>query len=61
MFTQYIQFNLIYLIYRMVCVCVCDSGKKDQLVTQEVSLEGSVTLRTYHQYCKATGGFCSLL
>ncbi|XP_039513342.1 multidrug resistance-associated protein 9 isoform X1 [Pimephales promelas] len=35
-------------------------GKKDQLVTQEVSLEGSVTLRTYHQYCKAAGGYILL-
>uniref|UniRef100_A0A8C1YP46 ATP-binding cassette sub-family C member 5 n=1 Tax=Cyprinus carpio TaxID=7962 RepID=A0A8C1YP46_CYPCA len=36
-------------------------GKKDQLVTQEVSLEGSVTWRTYHQYCKAAGGYILLL
>lgn len=35
-------------------------GKKDQLVTQEVSLEGSVTWRTYHQYCKAAGGYILL-
>ncbi|KAK2913918.1 hypothetical protein Q8A67_002317 [Cirrhinus molitorella] len=34
--------------------------KKDQLVTQEVSLEGSVTWRTYHQYCKAAGGYILL-
>ncbi|XP_056602458.1 ATP-binding cassette sub-family C member 12 [Triplophysa dalaica] len=33
------------------------NGKKDQLVTQEVSQEGSVTWRTYHQYCKAAGGY----
>ncbi|XP_052008122.1 ATP-binding cassette sub-family C member 12-like isoform X2 [Xyrauchen texanus] len=36
-------------------------GRKDQLVTQEVSLEGSVTWRTYHQYCKAAGGYLLLL
>lgn len=36
---------------------VCVTGKKDQLVTREVSLEGSVTWRTYHEYCKAAGGF----
>lgn len=55
MYTQYIQFN-------MTCtlVYVCVSGKKDQLVTQEVSLEGSVSWRTYHEYCKAAGGFYSL-
>ncbi|XP_077085064.1 ATP-binding cassette sub-family C member 12 isoform X2 [Siphateles boraxobius] len=35
-------------------------GKNDQLVTQEVSLEGSVTRRTYHQYCKAAGGYILL-
>ncbi|XP_061101234.1 ATP-binding cassette sub-family C member 12-like [Conger conger] len=29
----------------------------DQLVIQESSLEGSVTWRTYHQYCKAAGGY----
>uniref|UniRef100_A0A9J8CDT8 ATP-binding cassette, sub-family C (CFTR/MRP), member 12 n=1 Tax=Cyprinus carpio carpio TaxID=630221 RepID=A0A9J8CDT8_CYPCA len=44
---------------QMVCMCV--TGKKDQLVTQEVSLEGSVTWRTYHQYCKAAGGYILLL
>ncbi|XP_045564000.1 ATP-binding cassette sub-family C member 12 isoform X4 [Salmo salar] len=33
---------------------------KDQLVTQEGSQEGSVTWRTYHQYCKATGGYMLL-
>ncbi|XP_043101407.1 ATP-binding cassette sub-family C member 12 [Puntigrus tetrazona] len=32
-------------------------GKKDQLVSREVSLEGSVTWRTYHEYCKAAGGY----
>lgn len=32
-------------------------GKKDQLVTQEVSQEGSVTWKTYHQYFKAAGGY----
>nr|XP_055061801.1 LOW QUALITY PROTEIN: ATP-binding cassette sub-family C member 12 [Misgurnus anguillicaudatus] len=32
-------------------------GKKDQLVIQEVSQEGSVTWRTYHQYCKSAGGY----
>lgn len=55
MYTQYIQFN-------MTCTLVymCVSGKKDQLVTREVSLEGSVAWRTYHQYCKAAGGFYSL-
>ncbi|XP_050970286.1 ATP-binding cassette sub-family C member 12 [Labeo rohita] len=31
--------------------------KKNQLVTREASLEGSVTWRTYHQYCKAAGGY----
>uniref|UniRef100_A0A8C1R931 ATP-binding cassette sub-family C member 5 n=1 Tax=Cyprinus carpio TaxID=7962 RepID=A0A8C1R931_CYPCA len=35
-------------------------GKKDQLVTREVSLEGSVTWRTYHEYCKAAGGYILL-
>uniref|UniRef100_A0A8C9STI9 ATP binding cassette subfamily C member 12 n=1 Tax=Scleropages formosus TaxID=113540 RepID=A0A8C9STI9_SCLFO len=35
--------------------------KKDQLVTQESSQEGSVTWRTYHQYCRATGGYFLLL
>uniref|UniRef100_A0A671RDJ2 Multidrug resistance-associated protein 9-like n=1 Tax=Sinocyclocheilus anshuiensis TaxID=1608454 RepID=A0A671RDJ2_9TELE len=34
--------------------------KKDQLVTREVSLEGSVTWRTYHEYCKAAGGYILL-
>uniref|UniRef100_A0A8C1TDH1 ATP-binding cassette sub-family C member 5 n=1 Tax=Cyprinus carpio TaxID=7962 RepID=A0A8C1TDH1_CYPCA len=38
-----------------------EQRKKDQLVTQEVSLEGSVTWRTYHQYCKAAGGYILLL
>ncbi|KAM9422482.1 ATP-binding cassette sub-family C member 12 isoform 2-T2 [Salvelinus alpinus] len=33
---------------------------KDQLVTQEGSQEGSVTWRTYHQYCKAAGGYILL-
>ncbi|XP_026793420.3 ATP-binding cassette sub-family C member 12 isoform X1 [Pangasianodon hypophthalmus] len=33
---------------------------KDQLVTKEVSQEGSVTLRTYHQYCRAAGGYILL-
>ncbi|XP_062399832.1 ATP-binding cassette sub-family C member 12-like [Sardina pilchardus] len=32
-----------------------DSG--NQLVKQEVSQEGSVTWQTYHQYCKAAGGY----
>ncbi|XP_051946724.1 ATP-binding cassette sub-family C member 12 [Xyrauchen texanus] len=36
-------------------------GRKDQLVTREVSLEGSVTWRTYHRYCKAAGGYLLLL
>uniref|UniRef100_A0A673KPK5 ATP-binding cassette sub-family C member 5 n=1 Tax=Sinocyclocheilus rhinocerous TaxID=307959 RepID=A0A673KPK5_9TELE len=36
------------------------SGKKDQLVTREVSLEGSVTWKTYHEYCKAAGGYILL-
>uniref|UniRef100_A0A8C2BRL5 ATP-binding cassette sub-family C member 5 n=1 Tax=Cyprinus carpio TaxID=7962 RepID=A0A8C2BRL5_CYPCA len=39
---------------------VCVTGKKDQLVTREVSLEGSVTWRTYHEYCKAAGGYILL-
>ncbi|XP_060767544.1 ATP-binding cassette sub-family C member 12 [Neoarius graeffei] len=30
---------------------------KDQLVTQEGSQEGSVSFRTYHQYCRAAGGY----
>ncbi|XP_036439968.1 multidrug resistance-associated protein 9 [Colossoma macropomum] len=34
---------------------------KDQLVTKEVSQEGSVTLRTYHRYCMAAGGYFLLL
>ncbi|XP_062379986.1 ATP-binding cassette sub-family C member 12-like [Sardina pilchardus] len=29
----------------------------NQLVQQEVAQEGSVTWRTYHQYCKAAGGY----
>ncbi|KAJ8247521.1 hypothetical protein GJAV_G00247340 [Gymnothorax javanicus] len=33
----------------------------DQLVTQESSQEGSVTWRTYHQYCKAAGGYTLVL
>ncbi|XP_066513033.1 ATP-binding cassette sub-family C member 12-like [Hoplias malabaricus] len=33
---------------------------KDQLVTKEVSQEGSVTWRTYHQYCMAAGGYILL-
>ncbi|MCJ8747229.1 hypothetical protein PDJAM_G00151060 [Pangasius djambal] len=33
---------------------------KDQLVTKEVSQEGSVTFRTYHQYCRAAGGYILL-
>ncbi|XP_051563276.1 ATP-binding cassette sub-family C member 12-like [Myxocyprinus asiaticus] len=36
-------------------------GRKNQLVSREVSLEGSVTWRTYHQYCKAAGGYLLLL
>ncbi|GAA6096017.1 ATP-binding cassette sub-family C member 12 isoform X1, partial [Tachysurus ichikawai] len=28
---------------------------KDQLVIKEVSQEGSVTFRTYHEYCRAAG------
>uniref|UniRef100_A0A671RDV7 ATP-binding cassette sub-family C member 5 n=1 Tax=Sinocyclocheilus anshuiensis TaxID=1608454 RepID=A0A671RDV7_9TELE len=46
------------LTHTMVCMCV--TGKKDQLVTREVSLEGSVTWRTYHEYCKAAGGYILL-
>uniref|UniRef100_A0AAR2LIF8 ATP-binding cassette sub-family C member 5 n=1 Tax=Pygocentrus nattereri TaxID=42514 RepID=A0AAR2LIF8_PYGNA len=38
-----------------------DSKGKDQLVTKEVSQEGSVTLRTYHRYCMAAGGYFLLL
>uniref|UniRef100_A0A672PR58 ATP binding cassette subfamily C member 12 n=1 Tax=Sinocyclocheilus grahami TaxID=75366 RepID=A0A672PR58_SINGR len=41
-------------------VCMCVTGKKDQLVTREVSLEGAVTWRTYHEYCKAAGGYILL-
>ncbi|KAI5626170.1 multidrug resistance-associated protein 9, partial [Silurus asotus] len=33
---------------------------KDQLVTTEESQEGSVTFRTYHQYCLAAGGYILL-
>ncbi|XP_060715255.1 ATP-binding cassette sub-family C member 12 [Tachysurus vachellii] len=33
---------------------------KDQLVTKEVSQEGSVTFRTYHEYCRAAGGYILL-
>ncbi|XP_030576502.1 multidrug resistance-associated protein 9 [Archocentrus centrarchus] len=29
----------------------------DQLVSQESSAEGAVSLRTYHQYCQAAGGY----
>ncbi|XP_076148996.1 ATP-binding cassette sub-family C member 12-like [Alosa pseudoharengus] len=32
----------------------------NQLVQQEASQEGSVTWRTYHQYCKAAGGYVLL-
>lgn len=39
--------------------CTCVLGKKDQLVTLEMAQEGSVTWRTYHQYCKAAGGIMS--
>uniref|UniRef100_A0A673KPM6 ATP-binding cassette sub-family C member 5 n=1 Tax=Sinocyclocheilus rhinocerous TaxID=307959 RepID=A0A673KPM6_9TELE len=46
------------LTHTMVCMCV--TGKKDQLVTREVSLEGSVTWKTYHEYCKAAGGYILL-
>ncbi|XP_076147974.1 ATP-binding cassette sub-family C member 12-like isoform X1 [Alosa pseudoharengus] len=31
-----------------------------QLIKQEVTQEGSVTWRTYHQYCKAAGGYILL-
>ncbi|XP_064192872.1 ATP-binding cassette sub-family C member 12 isoform X1 [Anguilla rostrata] len=34
---------------------------KNQLVAQESSQEGSVTWRTYHQYCKAVGGYVLVL
>ncbi|XP_030620675.1 multidrug resistance-associated protein 9 isoform X2 [Chanos chanos] len=34
-----------------------EKESRNQLVTQEVSQEGSVTWRTYHQYCKAAGGY----
>ncbi|XP_026888207.2 multidrug resistance-associated protein 9 [Electrophorus electricus] len=34
---------------------------KDQLVTEETTQEGSVTFRTYHQYCLAAGGYILLL
>uniref|UniRef100_A0A8C7K0M5 ATP binding cassette subfamily C member 12 n=1 Tax=Oncorhynchus kisutch TaxID=8019 RepID=A0A8C7K0M5_ONCKI len=37
-----------------------DTESKDQLVTQEGSQEGSVAWRTYHQYCKAAGGYILL-
>ncbi|KAG9329604.1 hypothetical protein JZ751_003502, partial [Albula glossodonta] len=30
---------------------------KEQLVTKETTQEGSVSWRTYHQYCKAAGGY----
>ncbi|KAI5088763.1 multidrug resistance-associated protein 9, partial [Silurus meridionalis] len=33
---------------------------KDQLVTTEESQDGSVTFRTYHQYCLAAGGYILL-
>ncbi|XP_058238228.1 ATP-binding cassette sub-family C member 12 isoform X1 [Hemibagrus wyckioides] len=33
---------------------------KDQLVSKEVSQEGSVTFRTYRQYCRAAGGYILL-
>ncbi|KAJ7994532.1 hypothetical protein DPEC_G00250450 [Dallia pectoralis] len=32
-------------------------NNEDQLVSQEASKEGSVTWRTYHQYCQAAGGY----
>lgn len=31
-------------------------GTSDQLVSKESAQEGSVTWRTYHQYCTAAGG-----
>ncbi|XP_072527070.1 ATP-binding cassette sub-family C member 12 [Salminus brasiliensis] len=34
---------------------------KNQLVAKEMVQEGSVTLRTYHQYCMAAGGYFLLL
>ncbi|XP_007244903.3 ATP-binding cassette sub-family C member 12 isoform X2 [Astyanax mexicanus] len=34
---------------------------KNELVTKEVAQEGSVTLKTYHQYCMAAGGYFLLL
>ncbi|XP_028812284.1 multidrug resistance-associated protein 9 [Denticeps clupeoides] len=40
------------------------SDKKDvnnQLVTKETTQDGAVTWRTYHQYCKAAGGYVLLL
>uniref|UniRef100_A0A8B9HPV1 ATP-binding cassette sub-family C member 5 n=1 Tax=Astyanax mexicanus TaxID=7994 RepID=A0A8B9HPV1_ASTMX len=43
-----------------LCACVCVLGK-NELVTKEVAQEGSVTLKTYHQYCMAAGGYFLLL
>ncbi|XP_062382896.1 ATP-binding cassette sub-family C member 12-like [Sardina pilchardus] len=36
------------------------TDSEHQLVKQEVSQEGSVTWRVYHQYCKAAGGYVLL-
>ncbi|XP_062377949.1 ATP-binding cassette sub-family C member 12-like [Sardina pilchardus] len=33
------------------------TDSENQLVKQEVTQEGSVTWQTYHQYCKAAGGY----
>ncbi|KAF5904416.1 multidrug resistance-associated protein 9, partial [Clarias magur] len=33
---------------------------EDQLVSKEMSQEGSVTFRTYHNYCQAAGGYILL-
>ncbi|KAL4642182.1 multidrug resistance-associated protein 9 isoform X1 [Arapaima gigas] len=35
--------------------------QKHQLVSQETSQEGSVSLRTYHHYCSAAGGYFLVL
>ncbi|XP_023646215.1 ATP-binding cassette sub-family C member 12 isoform X1 [Paramormyrops kingsleyae] len=36
-------------------------GTSDQLVSKESAQEGSVTWRTYHQYCTAAGGYIIVL
>ncbi|XP_049450093.1 ATP-binding cassette sub-family C member 12-like [Epinephelus fuscoguttatus] len=38
-----------------------DSKPADQLISQENSRDGLISWRTFHQYCKAAGGYCVCL